>query len=101
MLAVLEHLSDPRPVLSEIFRILKPKGSLVLSWPSESVDAILVATRALGLTSREMESEEHVARLPVKTLQIMLREIGFGSFIHQRFELGLNNLLVAYKETLR
>jgi 2-polyprenyl-3-methyl-5-hydroxy-6-metoxy-1,4-benzoquinol methylase len=97
MLAVLEHLPEPGPVLSEIFRILKPGGSLILSWPSETVDAILVVTRALGLTSREMESEDHVARLPAETLQTLLRQIGFGRFDHRRFEFGLNNLLVAFK----
>jgi SAM-dependent methyltransferase len=98
MLAVLEHLTEPRPVLHENYRILKPGGSLVLTWPSGVVDAILVVTRGFGLTSPEMESEEHVARLPVKALHAMLNEIGFDGFVHKTFELGLNNLLVACKK---
>jgi len=42
-----------------------------------------------------MESDEHQKRIPVETLRTMLQEIGFQKFIHERFELGLNNLMVA------
>jgi len=40
-----------------------------------------------------MESEEHVARIPVETLIGALSQIGFDGFVHKTFELGLNNLL--------
>ena len=41
MLAVLEHLPEPEPVLREAYRILAPGGSLILTWPSAKVDPIL------------------------------------------------------------
>jgi SAM-dependent methyltransferase len=95
MLAVLEHLAEPEPVLREAHRILVPGGSLILTWPSAMVDPILKILYGLHLVSDEMESDEHQKRIPVGTLQQILHRIGFNEFIHYTFELGLNNLMVA------
>ena len=97
MLAVLEHLSEPEPVLREAHRLLVPGGSLILTWPAAAVDPILSALRKLRLVSKEMESDEHQERIPVGQLQEMLRAVGFDKFLHRRFEFGLNNLLVAWR----
>jgi ubiquinone/menaquinone biosynthesis C-methylase UbiE len=97
MLAVLEHLVEPAGVLREAYRVLAPGGSLILTWPSGMVDPILGVLRGLRLISAEMESDEHQERIPVGGLQDMLRRIGFQKFTHRRFELGLNNLMVASK----
>jgi ubiquinone/menaquinone biosynthesis C-methylase UbiE len=97
MLAVLEHLAEPEPVLREAYRILAPGGSLILTWPSAMVDPLLKVLHGLRLVSDEMESDEHQQRIPVGTLQQMLHRIGFNEFIHYTFELGLNNLVVATK----
>jgi len=95
MLAVLEHLAEPEPVLREAYRILAPGGSLILTWPSAMVDPILKVLRGLRLVSDEMESDEHQKRIPPGTLQQMLHRIGFTDFLHYTFELGLNHLMVA------
>jgi SAM-dependent methyltransferase len=95
MLAVLEHLREPESVLREAYRILAPGGSLILTWPSEMVDPILKVLHGLGLVSDEMESDEHQTRIPAETLRTMLQRIGFQKFVHERFEFGLNNLMVA------
>jgi ubiquinone/menaquinone biosynthesis C-methylase UbiE len=97
MLAVLEHLKDPEIVLKEEYRILRPGGSLVLTWPQSLVDPLLGILHWAGLVSKEMESEEHQKRIPLPTLVQILTGIGFQKFYHRRFELGLNNLLVARK----
>jgi ubiquinone/menaquinone biosynthesis C-methylase UbiE len=95
MLAVLEHLVQPDGVLREVYRILAPGGSLILTWPSSMVDPILGVLHGLRLVSDEMESQEHQRRIPAAVLEQMLRKIGFQQFLHKRFEFGLNNLMVA------
>jgi len=95
MLAVLEHLTEPEPVLREAYRILASGGSLILTWPSAKVDPILKVLHGLRLVSDEMESDEHQKRIPLGTLQQILHRIGFTDFLHYTFELGLNNLMVA------
>jgi SAM-dependent methyltransferase len=97
MLAVLEHLVEPEPVLREAYRILAPGGSLILTWPAAIVDPILKVLHGLRLVSDEMESDKHQKRISVGTLQQMLHRIGFTDFLHYTFELGLNNLLVAVR----
>jgi len=95
MLAVLEHLVEPEPVLREAHRILAPGGSLIMTWPSSMVDPVLSVLHMLHLISDEMESDEHQKRIPVEALEQMLQRIGFQTFLHRRFEFGLNNLMVA------
>jgi ubiquinone/menaquinone biosynthesis C-methylase UbiE len=95
MLAVFEHLVEPESVLREAFRILVPGGSLILTWPSALVDPILNVLHTLHLVSDEMESDEHQKRIPVSEVQSLLQRAGFRKFQHRKFELGLNNLMVA------
>ena len=95
MLAVLEHLREPEPVLRETFRLLIPGGSLILTWPQGAIDPLLHILHGIGLISDEMESQEHQKRIPLDTLVHILEQIGFRQFMHRRFEFGLNNLLVA------
>jgi ubiquinone/menaquinone biosynthesis C-methylase UbiE len=95
MLAVLEHLTEPEQVLREAHRVIGPGGSLIMTWPSATVDPILNVLHRFHLISDEMESDEHQKRIPVDTLQAMLQRIGFRKFLHRRFEFGLNNLMVA------
>jgi predicted SAM-dependent methyltransferase len=97
MLAVLEHLTEPEKVLREAHRVIASGGSLIMTWPSAMVDPILNVLHAVHFISDEMESDEHQERIPVVTLQEMLQRIGFQKFIHSRFELGLNNLMVAFR----
>ena len=99
MLAVLEHLTEPELVLREAHRMLAPGGSLIMTWPAAFVDPILGVMRGLRLISDEMESDEHQKRIPVETLRHMLEKIGFRNFLQERFEFGLNNLMVATKES--
>lgn len=97
MLAVLEHLPRPEPLLNDIYRILVPGGSLIMTWPQPLIDPALHLLHAVGFISREMESDEHQPRIPTPKLITILTGIGFTDPQHRKFELGLNNLLVCRK----
>ena len=97
LLAVLEHLPDPQPVLGDTLRILAPGGSLVMTWPSAAVDPMLWVLTRVGLVKDELGFDQHQPRFPVAVLRDTLRRIGFGRIDHGTFELGLNNWLVARK----
>jgi ubiquinone/menaquinone biosynthesis C-methylase UbiE len=98
MLAVLEHLAKPSAVLAEAYRILGPRGSLIMTWPSPAVDPILEVLTRIRLVNNELGFEQHQPRIPTEKLKEMLREIGFTRFEDGKFELGLNNWLVAHKD---
>ena len=97
MLAVLEHLSEPARVLAEAYRILRPHGTLILTWPSPAVDPLLEVLTRLKLVNDELGFDQHQPRIPTEQLKGMLRDIGFTRFENGTFELGLNNWLVAHK----
>ena len=97
MLAVLEHLTQPKNVLMEAFRILRPGGSLIMTWPSPAVDPLLEVLTRLKLVNQDMHFDQHQPRIPKPKLKEMLREIGFTRFEDGTFEFGLNNWLVAHK----
>jgi ubiquinone/menaquinone biosynthesis C-methylase UbiE len=97
MLAVLEHLTESARVLAEAHRILRPNGTLILTWPSPAVDPILEVLTRLKLVNNELGFGQHQPRIPTEKLKEMLRGIGFTRFENGRFEMGLNNWLVAYK----
>lgn len=99
MLAVLEHLISPKSVLAEAHRILRPGGSLIMTWPSSIVDPILEVLTRIQLVNNELGFDQHQPRIPVAHLRDILQSMGFTRIENGKFELGLNNWLVAYKES--
>ena len=99
MLAVLEHLKEPKNVLAEAHRLLRPGGSLIMTWPSSLVDPILEVLTRIGLVNNELGFDQHQPRIPVAKLREMLKDMGFTKIENGKFEFGLNNWLVAHKES--
>lgn len=92
MLAVIEHLPDWRSVVAESWRVTRPGGRIVLTVPSPAVDRIVPILAALGLASG-MSLEEHTGLDPA-VLPAAFAQQGFVLERWQRFQLGLNNLMV-------
>jgi ubiquinone/menaquinone biosynthesis C-methylase UbiE len=99
MLAVLEHLVKPESVLAEAYRLLWPGGTLIMTWPSSAVDPLLEILTRIKLVNDELGFDQHQPRIPVVRLKTMLQRIGFTRVENGKFEMGLNNWLVAHKES--
>ncbi len=95
LLAVLEHLENPEIVFQEAHRILSPKGILIVTWPSQLIDPLLHLLMVLRIVSSTTEADKHQPRKPASHWVRLAQTVGFTNTTHQRFELGLNNLLVA------
>lgn len=54
MLAVIEHIAEPEPVMAEIHRVLKRSGKFVLTTPRRA------AERLMALYARDIDSEHEV-----------------------------------------
>ncbi len=98
-LAVYEHLTHPQVHAEEIFRILKPGGTMILTTPSPRGKPVLefLAYRLKILDRREID--DHKKYYTSAELYTAFREVGFAaSHIHvQMFQLGMNTLVIATK----
>lgn len=70
---LLEHLVDPRPLLNEVARILRPGG---LFWTT-TPHARGLSGRVLGLNWRCVWPPEHLQLFSIRGLTKLLREAGF------------------------
>ena len=100
MLAVLEHVSRPKAVIVEIFRILKPGGRLVLTVPSNAAKPVLefLAFR-LGIVSAA-EIRDHKCYYNKELLRQLLADTGLVMEAHHYFQLGMNNFVVCGKQSV-
>jgi len=96
-LANLEHLENPEFVLEEIYRVLKPKGILLLTAPSVYGKPVLeFLSFRLGLISRN-EIEDHKNYFDRESLLKLLKVTGFSSVDHKYFQIFMNNFARAKK----
>ena len=95
MLAVLEHLENPKAILQEIYRVLRPGGNLVLTVPSRAAQPVLeFLAFDLGVVSRA-EIADHKVYYNRATLTLLLEEVGLEVTTHRYFQLWMNNFCVA------
>lgn len=89
-LAVLEHIENPRPILDESFRCLKPGGDIILTTPTKMgifVHDLLIKT---GLV-RDVEPDEHKDfDMSTQVLTDWVKSAGFEISEAHTFEFGMN-----------
>ena len=99
LLAVLEHLDHPLPILRECARLLRPGGAILLTVPSWRAKPVLefLAFR-LGIVSAD-EIRDHKRYFNREDLFELLGEVDSLSIKrHEYFQFGFNNQLVAIKK---
>ena len=97
MLAVVEHIENPRPILKECFRVLRPGGRMILTTPTRLgiyVHDILIKTALV----RDVEPGEHKDfAMSVQVLSEWTKDAGFTVEEAHTFECGMNVFLSAKK----
>lgn len=96
-LAVIEHLEHPESALAEIFRVLAPGGTLLITTPSRAAQPLLefLAFR-LHLIDEE-EIADHKRYFTKRSLGALLDGAGFGVQSLRSFEFGFNLFAKAVK----
>ncbi len=99
LFAVYEHLGEQREVItSEMRRVCRKNGRVLLTVPSSAVDTILNILMKLKLIDG-MSTDEHQHFNAPDTIGIFERN-GFQLVQWSRFQLDLNNLFIFQKATL-
>ncbi len=97
MFAVYEHLGEQRNLItSESFRVCRKNGLVLLTVPSNAVDAILKILVKIRLIDG-MSIEEHHHFKASETVRIF-EGAGFTLKRWSRFQMGLNNLFIFQKK---
>jgi 2-polyprenyl-3-methyl-5-hydroxy-6-metoxy-1,4-benzoquinol methylase len=79
LVEVIEHLENPRFVARELFRLLRPRGTLILTTPNnESWHALIsVAVRGHLVAFEDADCPAHITPLLRADLRHILQEAGF------------------------
>jgi len=97
LIAVIEHLDHPEYIISEVHRVLKPGGSLILTTPTpESKKIIDFLTYKLNLLSKEQISD-HKYYWNKSDLISLLSKCRLNKVEFKYFELRMNCMVVAQK----
>lgn len=96
-LANIEHLEHPDVNLSEMYRILKPGGKLVLTTPSTAAKPVLEFLAFKLKLIDEREILDHKRYYSKKSLAKALSQAGFKQFKISHFQVGFNLQVLASK----
>ena len=94
--AVLEHIQDPLHVMEQLFRILTPKGQLIMTTPSPVGGHVHAMMACVGLLSRHA-AEEHKEFYDLVSIKRLIQPAGFIVQWHVPFQFGMNQLFIVKK----
>jgi len=96
-LAVIEHLNSAENAVSEMYRMLRRGGSLLMTPPTPQSKPLLeFLAFKLGIISKE-EILDHKHYWSREELLRLLKEAGFREISHKYFQFGFNQFIYATK----
>src|SRR3989338_4499398 len=96
MIAFIEHLEKPEKVLSEVRRVLKKDGTIIITTPMGRAKPFWETLVKLGLTE-EKTTEDHKHYFTTKEIEKLLGKNGFSITVSENFEAGMNYIAVGRK----
>lgn len=96
LLAVLEHLKDPRNLLLWCNRLLRPGGRVVITIPTPWGERVHRIMERFGLVNPEARTA-HLSVLSGERLRCLVKEMGGAIKRHRLFQFGCNRLFVYEK----
>lgn len=97
-IAFIEHIDNPKEVMSEMMRIVKPGGKVIVTTPTPKAKLLLeLLSYKLNIISRR-EIQEHKNYFDISSLLTLIPNKFKGAETeHSYFEFGMNNLFVIIK----
>ncbi|MBR4231022.1 MAG: class I SAM-dependent methyltransferase [Bacilli bacterium] len=97
--AVLEHLHDPRKILKDCLKLLKPNGLIVLTTPAPCSKPLLEFMAYKLHIINELEIQDHVHYYSKKDIKKLVKKLSNKATLikYRKFELGLNSIIVIKK----
>jgi 2-polyprenyl-3-methyl-5-hydroxy-6-metoxy-1,4-benzoquinol methylase len=77
LMDVIEHVPHPLDLMTEVYRVLRPRGVVFIVTPNFSS----VFVRMYGLKAYGVWPEQHVVYFQPATVRRLLRKVGFGRII--------------------
>ncbi len=98
-MAILEHLNIPEQYLKEVYRILKPQGTLIMTVPSIYAKPVLEFLAYKLWVISEEEILDHKEYYDRSKLKDILKKAGFSAknIKHSYFQFGMNNFVIVTK----
>ncbi len=97
MLAIIEHLENPAPLLRECGRGLRRSGRIILTTPSPPSKPVLELLAWLHVISRK-EIFDHKHYYNKEEIEGLLAAAGFRDVKAWAVSFGLNNMAVGFKK---
>jgi len=94
--AFIEHIDNPKVMMTEAKRVLKPDGLIVITTPSKWGGFVHEMCSNMGLLSHEA-AEEHKGFVNLDKMKEVVRSTGLSVDHYEPFQLGLNQLFLLKK----
>lgn len=99
IIAALNHIPNRKDVLKEAHRVLREDGKLIITMIPPKFSRIWHLLRRPWADEIERDfTKGQVYGLSKNEITALLSEIGFKIILHNKFMLGINNLIIAKKQ---